>query len=435
MKNKKTLFLIVSLIIIITVFVSLIFINYLKPIKFNDYILKDIKVDVKLKNKFNSCLVELNIKNKIEYKEIKKDLMDDGYKNNNNIYSKKIKLKEKCNSIYKQFKKNKVVFKLIGNEKETIEVKNKYDDSLYEFNGRKNKVTKISEVDENKLGIQYVIYKLEGKIYNKYLIRTVEVKDTTSPIISLKGKTELILYKGDKYVEPGYSAEDNYDGDITKSVTVEGNIDINKEGKYELIYKLKDSSNNSSEVKRIITVKNRVSTIYYSNTEVKGLTYIKGILVVNKRYGLPKNYNPGVDKTASTALSKMQSDASALGLNLRLLSGFRSYKTQYNLYNSYIKRYGQKLTDTFSARPGYSEHQTGLAFDVGEINDNFGNTASGRWLAENCHLYGFIIRYPKGKQNITGYKYEPWHIRYLGTEVATKVKNSGLTLEEYLGIN
>ena len=131
----------------------------------------------------------------------------------------------------------------------------------------------------------------------------------------------------------------------------------------------------------------------------------------------------------------MQSAASTLGLNLSLISGFRSYELQNSVYNNYVSWYGQASADTFSARPGHSEHQTGLAFDIGKLENSFGETASGKWLAENCHLYGFIIRYPKGKQNITGYKYEPWHVRYLGVDIATKVKNSGLTLEEYLGIN
>ena len=90
--------------------------------------------------------------------------------------------------------------------------------------------------------------------------------------------------------------------------------------------------------------------------------------------------------------------------------------------------------DTYSARAGHSEHQTGLAFDVGKIDDNYGNTKEGVWLKNNAHIYGFIIRYPKGKEHITGYKYEPWHIRYLGVDIATKVYNKGVTLEEYLGI-
>ena len=158
-------------------------------------------------------------------------------------------------------------------------------------------------------------------------------------------------------------------------------------------------------------------------------------MIVNKKYSLPKDYNPGNNSEAIKALKNMQSEASSLGLNLGLLSGFRSYESQVSIYNNYVSKYGQSLTDTFSARPGNSEHQTGLAFDIGQISDSFGETKSGKWLAENCHLYGFIIRYPKGKQNITGYKYEPWHVRYLGVDIATKVKNSGLTLEEYLGIN
>ena len=91
--------------------------------------------------------------------------------------------------------------------------------------------------------------------------------------------------------------------------------------------------------------------------------------------------------------------------------------------------------DTFSARPGTSEHQTGLAMDVGWIDDAFANTPAGIWLAENCYKYGFIIRYQKNKESITGYKYEPWHIRYLGKDIAKDVYESGLCLEEYLGVN
>ena len=116
------------------------------------------------------------------------------------------------------------------------------------------------------------------------------------------------------------------------------------------------------------------------------------------------------------------------------MSGFRSYWDQNYIYNNSVKNYGVEQTDTFSARPGHSEHQTGLAFDIGAIDDDMGEWPSGIWLAENAHRYGFIIRYPKGKQHITGYKYGPWHVRYLGVNVATKVYNSGLTLEEYLGI-
>lgn len=163
-------------------------------------------------------------------------------------------------------------------------------------------------------------------------------------------------------------------------------------------------------------------------------TYIDGILIANKTYALPEDYNPGVQPEAEAAFKEMQSAAWNEGLNIWIASGFRSYEYQSGLYQRYVNRSGKEEADRYSARPGHSEHQTGLAFDLNSIDDSFADTAEGKWVAEHCHEYGFIIRYPKGKENITGYIYEPWHIRYLGKETAEKVHNSGLTLEEYLGI-
>lgn len=120
------------------------------------------------------------------------------------------------------------------------------------------------------------------------------------------------------------------------------------------------------------------------------------------------------------------------------MSGYRSYPTQVQLYNRYVARDGKKAADKYSARPGYSEHQTGLTFDVGGVNSDknlyasFGKTKEGQWIAKNAHKYGFIVRYPKGKEKVTGYQYEPWHLRYLGKGTATKVYQSGKTLEEYV---
>ena len=127
----------------------------------------------------------------------------------------------------------------------------------------------------------------------------------------------------------------------------------------------------------------------------------------------------------------MQADAKALGLNIPLVSGYRSYETQENLYNKYVKKDGEKKANTYSAKPGESEHQTGLAFDIGSVDRSFANTIEAKWLAENAYLYGFIIRYPKDKEEITGYNYEPWHLRYVGQELAKYLKKNNLTLEEY----
>jgi D-alanyl-D-alanine carboxypeptidase len=168
---------------------------------------------------------------------------------------------------------------------------------------------------------------------------------------------------------------------------------------------------------------------------VNGITYVDGIMIVNKSYSLPSDYNPGLDSEAQAQFNKLSSDAAKEGLDIWLASGFRSYEYQYEIYNEYVSTYGKEAADTFSARPGYSEHQTGLVIDVNTIDDAFGDTAESDWLAANCYKYGFIVRYPEGKEDITGYKYEPWHIRYLGVETATAVYKSGKTLEEYLGVD
>lgn len=181
-----------------------------------------------------------------------------------------------------------------------------------------------------------------------------------------------------------------------------------------------------------------------------GVTYIDGFLVVNKTYPLPETYVPtGTHKKVSaeicqeciveeayTAFSKMKADAKNLGLNIWIQSGYRSYSYQGGLYNGYVKRSGKEAADTFSARPGHSEHQSGYAFDLNTITDAFASTKEGIWVNENCFKYGFIIRYPKGKENETGYKYESWHLRYVGVDLASKLYNAGdwITMEDHFGI-
>lgn len=166
-----------------------------------------------------------------------------------------------------------------------------------------------------------------------------------------------------------------------------------------------------------------------------GVTYVDGILIANKSYPLPSDYGSGLTAEMNSALESMFSAASKDGINLHVVSGFRSYSKQKTLYTNYCNRDGKAAADTYSARPGYSEHQTGLAADINSVETSWGNTAEGKWLAANCYRYGFIIRYPEGKESKTGYQYEPWHVRYLGVETATSVYNSGLCLEEYLGID
>ncbi len=169
--------------------------------------------------------------------------------------------------------------------------------------------------------------------------------------------------------------------------------------------------------------------------EVKnGITYVDGVMIANKTYSLPSTYNPGLDPTMQAAFNEMQAAASRDGRSIAIVSGFRSYDYQDGLYKRYCNGYGKAEADRFSARAGHSEHQTGLAADINNASDAFTNTPEAKWLAENCWKYGFILRYPKGKESVTGYMYESWHVRYLGKDLAKKVYDSGLTLEEYFGI-
>ena len=221
-------------------------------------------------------------------------------------------------------------------------------------------------------------------------------------------------------------------------VKVSNKVNKNKPGTYKITYSVSDSSNNKTRITREVIVKEKDKVVNKVEPIIEkkdGITYVNGILVVNKNYSLPKDYNPKVNKEAYEALKKMQSDAKVLGLDLSLISGYRSYTKQEKLFNEYVKKDGVKKANTYSAKPGQSEHQTGLAFDIGSVDSSFENTSEAKWIQQNAHLYGFIVRYPKDKTDVTGYIYEPWHVRYLGVDIATKVKESGLALEEYLGIN
>ena len=173
----------------------------------------------------------------------------------------------------------------------------------------------------------------------------------------------------------------------------------------------------------------------YVISQKNGITYVNNVLIANKTYSLPESYNPGaLLSECEKAFKEMKSAAAKEGLNLWNASGFRSYELQQSLYNRYSDRDGKEAADRYSARPGHSEHQSGLAIDLNEISSSFKDTAEGKWVAANCHKYGFILRYPQGKEAQTGYMYEPWHIRYVGVATATNIYNSGLCLEEYFGI-
>ncbi|MBQ4150774.1 MAG: M15 family metallopeptidase [Clostridia bacterium] len=168
---------------------------------------------------------------------------------------------------------------------------------------------------------------------------------------------------------------------------------------------------------------------------IDGFTYVNGILIVNKTYPLPESFNPNsLHPDAKEAFDTMKADAAAEGITLKIVSGYRPYSQQASTYKNYSSRDGQAVADRYSARPGHSEHQSGFAMDINSVKNTFADSKEGIWLAANCAEYGFVLRYPAGKEEKTGYMYEPWHIRYIGAPLAKTITESGLCLEEFLNI-
>jgi zinc D-Ala-D-Ala carboxypeptidase len=184
------------------------------------------------------------------------------------------------------------------------------------------------------------------------------------------------------------------------------------------------------------------ATQYSDNLQLpKEPTVVNGILLANKQHPLPETYAPGEGAEARSAFESMRKEALKQNIDLVAFSTYRDFARQKELYNGYVAKDGQEAADRYSARPGYSEHQTGLAFDIGEAGQeehwasaSFGDTKGGKWLAENAHNYGFILRYPKGSESITGYMHESWHYRYVGKKAAAEIYKKGITLEQYLGV-
>lgn len=283
-------------------------------------------------------------------------------------------------------------------------------------------------------------YKLKISTNSNSLSKEINlnIQEVADSIQLSKSDVELEVGKSLK-VEATVLPQEAVNKDLTWTSTNENIATVTQDGTITAINEGNCQINVSTIEEPVITnqinvnVKS-ISKVNYYTYNTSELTYVNGILLVNKNHPVPSDYAPGLQEDAYNAFLELSKDAAAVGFDIQILSGYRSYKTQDKLYNNYVSVYGQAEADTFSARPGTSEHQTGLAMDVGWIDDTYGETPSGIWLAKNCYKYGFIIRYPKGKENVTGYKYEPWHIRYLGKDVAEAVYNSGLCLEEYLGV-
>lgn len=217
--------------------------------------------------------------------------------------------------------------------------------------------------------------------------------------------------------------------------------DASKNSRYDS-YKMQNPELSDEEIVWRVNA-NLDKPMYEFDIPVSG--YDDPYIIVNKYYTVPEGYRPPdledfgggqlLREETGNAYVKMREDAQKEGLNIRLVSGYRTVEYQEGLYNRYLGSDTQENVDRYSARPGHSEHHTGMAMDIFGSQDglrNFENTPEYPWVRDNCHKYGFIIRYLKETESITGYEAEPWHLRYVGVEVATDMKEKNIkSFEEY----
>ena len=217
--------------------------------------------------------------------------------------------------------------------------------------------------------------------------------------------------------------------------------------KYKNDYINYQKKNNLSMRQAILNVNIGLNHPFYENA--KETNYKDDLtIIVNKYNYVSKDFIPNnlvntseyskkgvtLQEIAYKSFLEMAHDIEKDNMHLRIISGYRSYSYQENLYNNYLKYDSQDIVDSYSARPGYSEHHTGLAIDIdNEVTDynRFHITQEFSWMKKNAHKYGFILRYPLGKERITGYKYEPWHYRYVGKDIAQYIHDNDITYEEY----
>lgn len=272
----------------------------------------------------------------------------------------------------------------------------------------------------------------------------VDVVDTTPPVIELTAdQVNVILYTEIDWAKFA-SVTDN--SSTEPEMTASG-LDTSAAGQYQVTFSASDASGNSAEKNLTVNVIDPDATegditfvtgTGFTGTRIDGVTTIDGIIIANKSFSLPEDYGSGdLEDVTYEAYYEMDAAAAAEGYSLWISSGYRSYWLQYRLYTSYGATDGFEAADRYSSRPGYSDHQTGYTIDLNSVDDSFGESEAGQWVNAHCAEYGFVIRYPEGKEDKTGYIYESWHLRYVGTELAQKLYNGGdwISLEEYFGIS
>lgn len=349
-----------------------------------------------------------------------------------------------------------IIPKRYGYQKEVIETFK--EDNLYEKIKETKKYSKTLEtaILENKFNKDYF-----GEYLNIIYVENKDFIDEVNNLLSLGYKSDEINLFYEKLPDNiNVITSNEYDKNISNYLTLSyfniDNLDRyikyeNNDNKFTSVYDTNTIKDNYNYEDTVTFVNAYLDKDYYTNDIALSKEEEKKIdVIVNKYYKLSKDYEPDdltkidskfasgsnqrLRKEAAIKFEEMAAEALKNGYKIYAGSTYRSYDYQLGLYNRYVAKDGFDEAETYSARAGYSEHQLGLAVDI--INGKWEylseNDEEYEWLIDNSYKYGFILRYPRGKEYITGYVFEDWHFRYLGIDLATKVYNSKLTYDEYV---
>lgn len=360
-------------------------------------------------------------------------------------------------------KTEKIAFYIQGKEATELSKEVEYQDTIdyspkaIKLSAKRNNVNITNEIKYKKVKIDKLkTYPITYQVGDTKFMYKMKVVDTTAPILT--GESTVTLKQGETFDQAilNLKAIDNFDKDISDQITCKDTVDTSIPKEYPLLYTVKDSSGNTSKLEVMVIVEakeivnnetNQANSAGSSNSQPSGINIVSNpndiTVMINKQNKLPDGWAPS-DLTsignnhylryeAAISLNQMRQDAMNSGIPFNVVSSYRTQAYQANLYNNYYAN-DPINAPFYSALPRTSEHELGLAIDVSydyALHDDLQNSSLGQWLAAHAHEYGWIMRYPYGKTNITGYVFEAWHYRYVGVNLATALRNSGLTMEEY----
>ncbi|MFR1687945.1 MAG: D-alanyl-D-alanine carboxypeptidase family protein [Massilimicrobiota timonensis] len=292
--------------------------------------------------------------------------------------------------------------------------------------------------------------KIIGFITVFLILTGCQEKDQEAPVLSLrKSRVQIALNTSFDYLQYVEKAYDRQDGDVTDHISY-NEIDTSSVGKKTVHYKVTDQAGNQSQKDLIVDVVEYVGDLINPITAKADIVENPDdvTVLVNKLHEIPKGWKPDdledvidchqqLRHEANEAYTKFYQAAKAKGIAIYTISGYREPETQQLYWDNSVKVFGQEHAIQYNAYPRRSEHELGLCVDISyttegdRLSEKVADSALGKFIESDAYKYGFILRYPQDKVRITGYSYEPWHIRYVGVDLATKLHNENITLEEY----